>query len=174
MNLFHEIKPTEMTANAFEEIGSRWLMIGCRDSAQNRINLMTASWGAVGVLWGKPVCILFVRKSRHTHKLIGEGRKIGVSIFGEEYREQLKLCGKLSGRDTDKVSLCGFTPLFEDEGAVCFEQAERVLCLKKLYEDEIRPEAFVDPSLVDKWYSDRDFHTMYVCEIEKILEKNPE
>lgn len=172
MNLFHEIKPTEITTNAFEDIGSRWLMIGCADKARNRTNLMTASWGAVGILWGKPVCILFVRKSRHTHELIKEGGKIGVSIFGEEYRDQLKICGKLSGRDTDKVALCSFTPLFEDDGAVGFEQAERILCLKKLYEDEIRPEAFIDPSLADRWYADHDFHTMYVCEIEKVLEKN--
>lgn len=172
MNLFHEIKPTEITTNAFEDIGSRWLMIGCSDKINNRANLMTASWGAVGVLWGKPVCILFVRKSRHTHKLIEEGGKIGVSIFGEQYRDQMRLCGKFSGRDTDKVALCGFTPIFADDGAVGFEQAERILCLKKLYEDDVKPEAFADPALVGKWYADQDFHTMYICEIEKVFEKS--
>lgn len=170
MNSFREIKPAELDGNTFDMIGSRWLMLGCKDSANARTNIMTASWGELGVLWGKPVCTVFVRKSRYTHDLLDCCDRLGVSVFPEKYRAQLALCGRESGRNVDKVSACGFTPI-ELDGAVGYEEADIVLCLKKLYADEITADKFIDSSLYGRWYQDDDIHTMYICEIEKVLIK---
>ena len=38
--------------------------------ADDRVNSMTISWGMVGVEWGKPVFITFVRESRFTRSLL--------------------------------------------------------------------------------------------------------
>ena len=38
--------------------------------ADGRVNSMTISWGMVGVEWGKPVFITFVRESRFTRSLL--------------------------------------------------------------------------------------------------------
>ncbi len=171
MSAFHEIKPTELKSNVFEDIDRRWLMISCVDREQQRTNLMTASWGAMGVLWNKPVCILFVRPQRHTHKLMGECDRLGVSIFGEQYRNQLKICGSKSGRDIDKPAVCGFTP-FEENEIVGYEEADVVLGLKKLYVDDLKESSFLDADLMKKCYPGSDFHTVYICEIEKVLVKD--
>lgn len=170
MKNFREITPFDIATNVFDDIDRRWLLISCVDADQGRTNLMTASWGAMGILWNKPVCILFIRPQRHTHKLMGENDRLGVSIFGENYREQLKICGSKSGRDIDKPTVCGFTP-FVENGAVGYEEAETVLCLKKLYQDELKEGCFLDPTIVKKCYPGSDFHTFYVCEIEKVYTK---
>jgi hypothetical protein len=44
-----------------------------------------------------------------------------------------------------------------------------VITGKKLYAQEYRPECFIDSSLDEKWYPQKDYHTMYILEIEKIL-----
>ncbi|MDC9277094.1 flavin reductase family protein, partial [Clostridioides difficile] len=32
-------------------------------------------------------------------------------------------------------------------------------------------ECFIEKDIIDKWYPEKDYHTMYVVEIEKILSK---
>ena len=41
--------------NAIKAIGSDWMLITARDEENKKTNAMTASWGALGVLWNKPV-----------------------------------------------------------------------------------------------------------------------
>jgi len=50
MSRFVEIKPEDIRDNVFKLIGSDWMLItaGTRDF----FNMMTASWGGLGVLWG--------------------------------------------------------------------------------------------------------------------------
>ena len=54
MNNFKEINPIEIE-NAMKLIGSDWMLITAAD--QDKINTMTASWGNLGVLWRKNVCL---------------------------------------------------------------------------------------------------------------------
>ena len=42
--------------------------------------------------------------------------------------------------------------------------------LKKLYAQRIAPECSFDRELLDFHYPQKDYHTMYVCEILEILE----
>ena len=42
---------------------------------------------------------------------------------------------------------------------------------EKLFAQELKEESFIDKSLIDKWYPSKDYHTMYVAEIEKVLVK---
>ena len=42
-----------------------------------------------------------------------------IAFFGENYRPALAYCGKISGRDEDKVKNAGLTPYFTD-GTVAF------------------------------------------------------
>jgi flavin reductase (DIM6/NTAB) family NADH-FMN oxidoreductase RutF len=170
MNYFHELLPAQISTNVFEDIGKKWLIIGCQDSEKNRINVMTASWGAMGILWGKPVCILFVRPQRYSFELIEKSDRFSASVFGESYREKLRFCGTKSGRSEDKVAACGFTPVSFD-GTEGFEEADMVLSLRKLYSDDLKESSFLDSSLVQGFYAAKDFHRMYVCEIEKVLVK---
>ena len=48
-----DIKALEI--NPFKNIGDRWMLITAGD--ENDSNTMTASWGGLGVMWGKNVAI---------------------------------------------------------------------------------------------------------------------
>ena len=89
-------------------------------------------------------------------------------LFGPAYKEQLGYLGTRSGRDEDKVAKVGLTPVFSD-GTTYFKEANLVLICKKLYRAPILEEGFIDKSIVDDCYPDKDFHDMYIGSIEKVL-----
>ena len=158
---------TEEFSEIFDRVGKQWMLIGAGEQGEE--NAMTASWGAFGVLWNKPVCICFVRPQRHTHKLTERCDKLSLTFFGEEYREMLKYFGTRSGADTNKIADCGLTVLREGDTPY-FAEAEIALICKKLYAGKIEESAFVNKDLLQN-YPARDFHTVYVCEIESVLKK---
>ena len=142
-------------------------------SAQKKdgsINTMTASWGAMGVLWNKNVFFCFVRPQRYTHEFTEESDKISISFFGEEYRDSLTFCGRNSGRDCDKVKESGLTAA-EFEESIGFEESEITVLCRKLYYQDIKPEGFVDKKIDSECYAAKDYHRMYVGEIVKVFIK---
>jgi len=164
-----ELKPIqakELTANTFRTIGDEWLLICTNDRDHERINMMTASWGGLGILWNREVVYLFVRPQRYTHKLLGEQDRFSVLVLPDSLKATHKVFGSLSGRDLDKISETGLTPIMLD-GVSAVEEAKLVLVVKKLYEDIIKKEGFLEEALL-KNYPNEDFHTVYVCEIEKV------
>lgn len=46
-----------------------------------------------------------------------------------------------------------------------------ILVCRKMYVDEIKPEKFIDKKAEEKWYPEKDYHTMYIGEIVKVLQK---
>ena len=91
-------------------------------------------------------------------------------LYGPEYKQALSICGSKSGRDCDKVKEAGLTPYFTD-GTAAFEEASMVFVCRKLYEDEIKPENFIAKENDGKWYPEKDYHTVYIAEITKVLVK---
>ena len=59
-----EINVSELKDNMFDAIGKEWMLVTAGNSSS--FNTMTASWGGVGVLWGKPVAFIFIRPERYT------------------------------------------------------------------------------------------------------------
>lgn len=162
MSQFRAVLPEEMQENPFRLIGKDWMLVTA--GTLNSFNTMTASWGGVGVLWNKNVCFVFVRPSRYTYEFIEQHDTLSLSFFSEEYRDALKLCGSKSGRDVDKVKLCGLSPIPSSGGSVTFEEARLVLTCKKLYACDLTENCCLDSSLLQN-YQNGDFHRMYVCEI---------
>ena len=167
---FKEIKAKELHENFFHTINDEWLLICCYDRDNDRENMMTASWGGIGILWNREVCYLFVRPQRHTHKLLKEQMTFSVAVLPEDKKEAHKVCGRLSGRDLDKIEKTGLTPITLD-GVMTLDEAKLVLKVRKLYEDVIKKEGFLEEALLKNYPTD-DFHTVYVCEIEKVYIKD--
>lgn len=165
---FKEVKIEELQFNSFTKIGKEWLLITAGDEEKH--NTMTASWGGVGVLWGKNVVTTYIRPQRYTKEFVDAQDVFTITFFGENYRKALALCGKVSGRDADKIKEAGLTPYFVD-GTTAFEEAEMVLVCRKLYADEIKPEKFIATENDERWYPEKDYHTMYIAEITKVLVK---
>ena len=51
---FREIRAEELSFNPFDKIGKEWMLITAGDEASH--NTMTASWGGLGIMWGKKSC----------------------------------------------------------------------------------------------------------------------
>lgn len=168
MEGFRRISAVELES-AMKLIGDDWMLITVKDEEGGRANAMTASWGALGVLWHKDVCICYVRPQRHTHKLLREQQRFSVAFLPEQYREALKVCGTKSGRDTDKLSECGLHTV-ELDGVPMIEEASILLVCRKLYEDEIKEECFLEREVMAT-YKAKDYHTFYICEIEEVYER---
>lgn len=164
-NNFTLCSPYDLSDNLFRLIGRDWMLITAA-APDGRYNTMTASWGTAGVLWNKPVAICFVRPQRYTDEFIRQSDRLTLSFFGEEMRDALKFCGANSGRDCDKAAATGLVPLTLESGGVSFAQAKLIFDCRRLYAGEIRPEALLDPALMAN-YPDKDFHHVYVCEIEQ-------
>ncbi len=165
---FQAVSP-EAIGNAVKLIGTDWMLITAKDEKRNRANAMTASWGCMGVLWNKPVCVCFIRPQRHTYALAEQNDRLSLAFFGGGYRDALRLCGTKSGKDTEKLKEAGLST-FEIGGVPVIRQAELVLIGRKLYADDLKKECFIDPSLLSN-YKAGDFHRMYVLEIEEAYQK---
>ena len=175
---FRQIKPEQITDNAFRLIGTDWMLVTSADNEGSLVcgedyNTMTASWGGVGILWSKPVAFVFIRPQRHTFSFTERNGMMTLSFFGEEYRKALSFCGSKSGRDMDKVKECGLTPAADQTEwgrTVHFEEARLVMKVRPLYKEYLKEGAFLSEEPL-KNYAAGDFHMMYVCEITEVLVK---
>ena len=131
---------------------------------------MTASWGAMGELWNKDVCFIFIRPQRYTKEFVDNNEYFTLSFFGEEYKNALAFCGRNSGRDYDKAKETGLTPI-EIDKSISFEESEIIIVCKKLFTQDINPDGFIDKTLDSKNYPQKDYHKMYIGEILKVYSK---
>lgn len=169
-----QIKPEELKDNPFKLIGKDWMLITAEK--EGRTNMMTASWGGVGVLWGKDVATVYIRESRFTKTFVDDGDFFTLCVLSEEYRKQLAYLGKASGRNEDKVAGSGLTVEHTDSSAGSvpyFKESRLVLVCKKLYAQKMDAVCFTKygKDIPAQMYSDNDWHTIYVAEIEKVLKK---
>ena len=165
---FEKIDITKENINPFQRIGQDWMLISAE--REGKVNTMTASWGMMGVFWGKNVVTVGIRPQRFTKEFVDANDTFTISFFDESYRKALNICGSVSGRDKDKIKEAGLTPYFVD-GTAAFEEANLILVCKKMYHGDILPENFEDEKIDTKWYPQKDYHTMYISEILKVLVK---
>lgn len=158
-----KIDPKSIVTNPFQAIGTQWMLVTA--GTKEACNTMTASWGGVGIMWGKPVATAYIRPQRYTKTFLDREDCFTLSFLPEQYRKELSYCGTVSGRDEDKIAHCGFTVKTAECGAPYFEEAELVLVCRKLYRQSMKPECFIDVSQDERWYPDKDYHDMYIAEI---------
>lgn len=166
MNTFHEMTPEQLTKTPFQMIGKEWMLVTAKKEEQ--VNTMTASWGGLGVMWGKNVAFVVIRPQRYTKEFIDASDSFSLSFLDGTYKEKLNYLGTVSGRDEDKIAKAGLT-VKEENAVPYFAEANTVLICKKLYQQEYQKECFLDSSICERWYPNSDYHTMYIAEIEKVL-----
>ena len=163
----HEIALSELNFNPFEKIGKDWFLVTAGD--EKGFNTMTASWGFMGVIWGKNVFETVVRHNRYTYEFMEKNDLFTISFFDDADRDALKFCGAHSGRDCDKVKETGLTPIFT-EGTTAFEEAKLVFVCRKLYDGDLDLEK-LNADDRTKWYGSDPVHKQYIGEIVKVLAK---
>ena len=158
----------EISENVFSLIGKQWMLITA--GTAEHCNTMTASWGGLGVLWGAPAATCYIRPQRYTKEFVDREEYFTLTFFPEEYRKALSLCGSKSGREIDKVKECGFTVKTASCGAPYFEEAQLVLVCRKRFAQAMDPNN-IPQEIKEKWYPQKDYHTMYIGEIVEVLKK---
>ena len=72
------------------------------------INSMTIGWGHIGIEWGKPIFVAYVRESRHTKTMLENHGEFTINIpVGSCDANIHAVCGRKSGRDLDKIRELG-------------------------------------------------------------------
>lgn len=161
-----EINPIEIKDNFIKLISSDWMLIAAGD--ETKYNMMTASWGGIGELWGKHVATAYVRPERYTDQFIAATHRFTLSFFTSDMKKMLGVMGKESGRNFDKMKFEGLTAKTLPSGQVTFEEARLVLDCKVLYVDELQADKFLDEESLAKWYNDEpggSLHNIYIAEI---------
>lgn len=157
----------QLSFNPFTMISKDWYLITA--GTPNHYNTMTASWGTMGIFWGKPVVNSFIRPQRYTREFIEQNELFTLSFFDDGWRDMLNFCGTKSGRDYDKAKECGLTPI-ELNGSTAFAEAKLVLVCRKLYRYTLKPGEMIDPSL-DQFYPKKDYHDCFFAEIIAAYQK---
>lgn len=163
---FKTLASADLRDNAFRLIGHDWMLIAAGTPESH--NMMTASWGGLGVLWEREVCFIFVRPTRHTFGFLNRSPGFTLSFFEERHRAALEYCGSHSGRDGDKAKAAGLTPQFDGPDTVTFREARMAIVCRTLHRQDLDPAGFLDPA-IEGFYPKCDYHRLFVGAIEKIL-----
>jgi len=153
----------------FRRIGKDWMLItACMNG---KVNTMTASWGGLGILWGRPSAFIFVRDSRYTKEYLDASASFSLCFFDHAaYARQLSYLGTVSGRDEDKIANAGLTAA-EQNGTPYFQEADTVIVCRKTAKQRLLPESFLSEEIEENFYGGTDYHTLYVGAIEEIWVK---
>ena len=151
---FKEVAIESLEFNPFTKISKEWMLVTAGD--EKKSNTMTASWGGVGIMWGKNIATAYIRPQRYTKKFMDETGMYTLSFLSEDYRKALSVCGSVSGKDVeDKWKEAGLHPYAVDGTTA----------------QDMKPECFDVKENDEKWYPDKDYHTMYMGEIVKVLKR---
>lgn len=166
MNEYKIIRADQFRKNPFQLIGKDWMLITAGN--EEKVNTMTASWGGLGVMYGKNVAYVVIRPQRYTKEFVDKEDTFSLSFFDKEHRKTLNYLGTVSGRDEDKITKSGLT-LVRYNDTPYFDEANHVLICKKLFKQSLNTEGLLEERLVNTWYRNGDYHTLYIAEITDIL-----
>lgn len=169
MDTFKEIKAEELQENPFKKIGKDWMLVTAKSG--DNINTMTASWGGLGVMWNKNVAFVVIRPQRYTKEFIDSSDSFSLSFYDEKYKKNLTYLGSVSGRDENKIKKASFNVAYDDDTPF-FVEASIVIKCNKLFAMPFEEQYFIDKSIINKNYQEKDYHTLYIAEIDKVLVKN--
>jgi flavin reductase (DIM6/NTAB) family NADH-FMN oxidoreductase RutF len=168
-DLFEKIEPDTLRDNFIQAIGNEWMLITA--GTPDHFNTMTASWGAIGVFWHKPVAICFIRPTRHTFGFASHNDVFTLSFFSDKEHDILNFCGTKSGRDTDKIAATGLIPLETENKSIGYAQSRLCVECRKIYYDDLKPGQFLMPGADKRIYPKKDYHRMFVGEILNCYKK---
>jgi flavin reductase (DIM6/NTAB) family NADH-FMN oxidoreductase RutF len=168
-NEFQILDTAQWSENIFTLIKKEWFILNSGTLAD--CNPMTACFGDFGVFWDKNTFTCYVRPSRFSYGLMNTYDHYCICFFEASWREQLNLCGRVSGREQNKAQACGWTPVVTDSGAVYYQEARMVLECRKFWQHDLKPGEFLDAKLKGS-YPNGDLHRVFVGEILTILKKS--
>ncbi len=164
-----EIKLWDYAGTILEAVGKGVLVT---TKAEGKVNTMTIGWGKLGIEWGKPIFVIYVRESRHTKAMLEKNPEftINVPLDGCD-KNILAVCGTKSGRDMDKIRELNLT-LEEPEtiSVPAIRELPLTLECKVIYKQDQDPAA-INAEATERYYPknqqfpEGDYHTAYFGQI---------
>ncbi len=133
---------------------------------KGRVNTMTIAWGHIGIIWGKPVFIAYIRYSRFTYDLLREAEDFTINVpKSGTLKEALKIAGTKSGRDIDKFEEAPITKQRARtvKSPIIKECPLNYEC-KIIYTQSQEP-ALISSDIKERFYKNHDTHIMFYGEI---------
>ncbi len=165
--MFRDICIRDFKENVIELISKEYMLITAGN--KDGYNMMTASWGFMGEMWGEDSVAVVVRPERYTMDFIESSDYFTLTFFGDN-KDIHKVCGSKSGRNVDKTALTGLSPVASDN-YVYFKEARLVLIIKKKYVQPMDKQFLIDKSIDEKWYQNGGWHNLIIGSIERIYVK---
>lgn len=168
------------TVNAFDYAGdicksmSKGILMTTKKD--DFVNSMVIGWGHIGIEWGKPIFVAYVRESRYTKELVENHGEFTVNVpMGDFDSNIIRICGTKSGRDLDKIKELGLTLVDSDHVSVPgIKEFPLTLECKVIYKQKQDLTA-VPEDVLARYYpqipgadfdgQDRDYHYAYYGEI---------
>ncbi|MBU1626503.1 flavin reductase family protein [bacterium] len=134
----------------------------------DRPNMMAVAWG--GVCCSKPPCVaISLRKATYTYHSIVERKAFTVNIPSEKFVKEADLVGMVSGKEEDKFSLTGLTPVKSDVvDAPYVKEFSLILECKLLHSIEIGLHTQFIGEIIDTKADESVLTNMQIADIEKI------
>jgi len=144
----------------------------------DKVNSMTIGWGTLGVEWGLPVFVAFIREGRFTREQLDASMEFTVNIpYGTVDKKILGYCGSKTGRNTDKIKDLNLTLIESDlVKAPGIRELPLTLECKVLYK-QLQDKQAIPESIRESMYpehvdssnpmANRDYHIAYYGQIVK-------
>ena len=166
---YRHFEPVPVDKDLGELFGKR-VYIGTAGNAED-YNSLTLGWGATGILWSRPIAIVYIRENRFSYRYFENSPVYVLSWYAPQYTKAVyKIFGGRSGRDTDKEKLSGFTPVETPDGGVTYLQADKVVICKKLMRQRV-PGEFMPQELQGRLNRDGLVHIQYTGEVLSVWKK---
>ena len=163
------------TVNAFDYAGDickalkKGILITTK--VDDQVNTMTIGWGHIGIEWGRPIFVAYVRETRYTREMLDKCGEFTINVpVGELESNILGFCGTKSGRDVNKIEALG---LHLEESDVISVPGIRELPLtlecKVIYKQKQDLSA-IPADILDRYYPAdengfQDYHYVYYGQI---------
>lgn len=161
--------------NAFDYAGDickampRGILLTTRRGSE--VNTMTIGWGHIGIEWGKPIFVAYVRDSRYTRQMLNNSDEFTVNIpYNHVDAHILGFCGTKSGRDVNKIQELGLTLVESDHVSVPgIQELPLTLECKVIYRQDQDMDA-IPEDIQARYYpvdaqGKQDYHIAYYGEI---------
>ena len=140
------------------------------------VNSMVIGWGHIGIEWGRPIFVAYVRESRFTKDMVERNGEFTVNVpVGTFDPNIIRVCGSKSGRDMDKIEALGLH-LVESDHVEVPGIAEFPLTLEcKIIYKQKQDLSAIPQDIIDRYYPEipgadfdgqsRDYHYAYYGQI---------
>lgn len=149
---------------------NQWSLVTATNQ-EGKTNALTAAWGAFGNVCEKKTATLYIRPQRYTKKFMDESGRFTMTYFDfAKYGKALEYIGSHSGEnEPDKILNAGLH-LTKVDGQSTYEEGKYLLICKTFFRQQLAPENFVDATVRDSSFPDKDYSFMYIAEIEAAYE----